>query len=73
MASKDAWEQILELARSIDDGVAARRGVDPHVAMELARAVMAFQQRLSVGPSLAPPGAPTTQGEQAGNEQTGGE
>jgi hypothetical protein len=58
MASKDPWEEILELARRIDDGVAARRGVDPGEAMELARAVVAFQQRIAHGPSLAPPGTP---------------
>jgi hypothetical protein len=74
MASKDAWEEILELARRIDDGVAARRGVDPGEAMDLARSVMAFQHRLSGGPSLAPPTpvAPPAHDEQAADEQTGG-
>ncbi len=72
MGSKDAWEKILELARRIDDGVAARRGVDPGNAMELARAVVAFQRRLSGGPSLSPPAAPSPAGDQPENGQPEG-
>jgi hypothetical protein len=88
MASKDPWEEILELARRVDDGVAARRGVDPAEAMALARAVVAFQQRIAHGASLPPTGAslpPTvapdvvvqvaevaTETPDTGSEQTGG-
>jgi hypothetical protein len=54
MPTKDPWEEILELARRIDDGVAARRGVNPTEAMELVRAVMAFQERLASGAPAAP-------------------
>jgi hypothetical protein len=82
MTSKDPWEEILELARRVDDGVAARRGVDPAEAMELARAVVAFQQRIAHGASLPPTGAPDVVVQAAevavaetpdtGSEQTGG-
>jgi hypothetical protein len=49
MGSKDAWENILELARRIDDGVAARRGVDAQEAMDLVGAVIQFQAQLTAG------------------------
>ncbi len=49
MGSKDAWESILELARRIDDGVAARRGVDAGEALDLVRAVIEFQAQLTAG------------------------
>jgi hypothetical protein len=49
MGSKDAWESILELARRIDDGVAARRGVDAQEAMALVGAVIEFQAQLTAG------------------------
>jgi hypothetical protein len=40
--------------------------------MELARAVVAFQQRIARGAALAPPGAPPpTEPGQSGSEQTG--
>jgi hypothetical protein len=70
MSSKDPWEEILELARRIDDGVAARRGVNAAEAMELARAVMAFQERLSSRPSAGAPG-PARPDDPTGSEQTG--
>lgn len=54
MAGVDAWEKILELARRVDGAVASRRGIDAGEALELARAVVAFHQRLSTGPVLTP-------------------
>jgi hypothetical protein len=67
MAGVDAWEKILELARRVDGAVASRRGIDAGDALELARAVVAFHQRLSAGPVLAsvpsdePPPPPATE------------
>jgi hypothetical protein len=58
MAEGDAWEKILQLARRIDEAVASRRGVDAEEALQLARAVVAFQQRIASGSVLTPvPGA----------------
>jgi hypothetical protein len=54
MAEGDAWEKILQLARRIDEAVASRRGVDAEEALQLARAVVAFQQRIASGSVLTP-------------------
>lgn len=54
MVGVDAWEKILELARRVDGAVASRRGIDAGDALALARAVVAFHQRLSAGPVLTP-------------------
>lgn len=49
MPEVDAWERILQLARRIDEAVASRRGVDTDEALQLARAVVSFQQQLASG------------------------
>ncbi|HZU83444.1 MAG TPA: hypothetical protein VE987_11030 [Polyangiaceae bacterium] len=43
------WEQIVALARRIDHEVASRKGIDNGEVLRLARAVVAFQQRLAGG------------------------
>jgi hypothetical protein len=48
------WEQIVELARRIDHGVASRQGIDNTEVLRLARAVVAFQRRLTGGSLLTP-------------------
>jgi hypothetical protein len=48
------WEQIVELARRIDHGVAARQGIDSVEVLRLAHALVAFQRRLASGSILTP-------------------
>ncbi len=48
------WEEVVELARLIDHGVAARQGVEGAEVLRLARAVLAFHGRLASGPVVAP-------------------
>jgi hypothetical protein len=59
MTEGDAWEKILQLARRIDDAVASRKGVDAEEALQLARAVVAFQQRITGGAVLTPVPGPS--------------
>lgn len=54
MAPGQDWEQIVELARRIDHGVASRQGIDGDEVLRLARAVLTFQRRLATGSVLTP-------------------
>ncbi len=48
------WEDVVELARQIDHGVASRKGVEGSEVLRLARAVLEFHVRLASGPSVTP-------------------
>jgi hypothetical protein len=54
MSSEQAWEEIVDLARTIDRGVADHQGVDHAEVLRLAKAVVAFQRRIT-SRSFSPP------------------
>jgi hypothetical protein len=41
------WEEIVSLARRIDEGVASHEGIDTEGVLRLARALKSFQRRVS--------------------------
>lgn len=57
MEPTPTWEQILKLARALDEDCAAGRAFSPLAVARLARAVVEFQGQLSAGVRKAP--APT--------------
>jgi hypothetical protein len=54
------WEEVVELARLIDHGVASRKGVEGDDVLRLARAVLAFHGRIATGPAVTPKLDPTS-------------
>jgi hypothetical protein len=54
------WEDVVELARVIDHGVASRHGVDAADVLRLARAVLAFHRRLASGSAVTQTTGPAT-------------
>jgi hypothetical protein len=65
MSSGQVWEQIVDLARTIDRGVADHQGVNHAEVLRLAKAVMAFQRRITSrsfsSPEADPSGGSGTQ------------
>jgi hypothetical protein len=54
MGARQEWEEIVELARRIDHGVASRQGIDAQEVLRLALAVGAFQRGLTAGWVVTP-------------------
>ncbi|MGA7120908.1 MAG: hypothetical protein WBY94_12465 [Polyangiaceae bacterium] len=48
------WEDVVELARQIDHGIASRKGLEGNDVLRLARAVLEFHGRLASGPAVSP-------------------
>lgn len=60
MGELHSWEQILAAARLLDTRVAEKQKIEPAMVLELARSVLAFDQRLEGHQASFAP-APDTQ------------
>jgi hypothetical protein len=52
------WEQIVGLAKLVDEKAAARSGIDTEAALRLSRAILAFHQIIQLGPLQRPSDGP---------------
>ena len=63
------WEEIVSLARRLDQDVASRQGIDVAGALRLAQAVVAFQRRVTSESLMT---SEVDQSEDSGGDQESG-